>query len=374
MSHPQLRYLPQLDGVRAVAVLLVLWAHFPYVAGSATSEAIWKIGQFMRTGYIGVDLFFVLSGFLITRILLDERARTGTISIKVFYTKRLLRIFPIYYLCVAIYAIVYRNGIGDLISLATYTFNYYKPFNPAPTAHEHTWSLSVEEQFYLLWPIVVSTASISWGRRLSGTIVPLASLAIAFLIAVICDPAVASNMIYMSSPTRMMSLSLGAFLAYLEAAGERPQTGTSILLVGFGLTVLALDNIGRALHFIPAGGYYWCVALVGYAALSFGIISLLTSSNNRWVLGMNDLLSLPSVRYIGAISYGLYLYHLLILFLLDVAPYQTATTGTTLLKEFEALTLTFLVAHLSFKYIESPLIALKNRLHANEPTSLPVTG
>jgi peptidoglycan/LPS O-acetylase OafA/YrhL len=362
MLQPKLRYLPQLDGVRAVAVLLVLWAHFPYVAGSAASQAFWKIGQFLRTGYIGVDLFFVLSGFLITRLLLDERARDGSISFRVFYIKRVLRIFPIYYLCVFIFALVYARGDGDLASLLTYTFNYYKPLHPAPTALEHTWSLSVEEQFYLVWPLLIATIPMLWGKWLTGIVVPALSLLTALLIAASFESTFAANVIYMSGPTRMMSLSLGAFLAFAEAAGGKPETRQAALLAVAGIAVLGIDNIARAVHLIPAGGFYWCAALVGYAMLSLGAVALLIGSENVVVVRVKALLCLPPVRYIGTISYGLYLYHYLILFLLDLAPYQVDTTGTTLTRELEAVTLTFLVAHLSFRYIESPLIKLKSRL------------
>ena len=110
MEYGRLSDLPFLDGVRAIAVLLVMAAHFPFVAGSAASQSLWTIIQALRTGYIGVDLFFVLSGFLITRILLNERAATGTISLRAFYVNRALRIFPIYYLCVGIYAVVFARG------------------------------------------------------------------------------------------------------------------------------------------------------------------------------------------------------------------------------------------------------------------------
>ena len=193
MSSRQLPYLPYLDGLRAVAVLLVLWAHFPFVTGSFVSEAFWKISQALRTGYIGVDLFFVMSGFLITRILLNERLSNGTISFRRFYINRALRIFPIYYICIAIYALLYARHDGDLLSLVTYTFNVYKPLYPDPVALEHTWSLSVEEQFYLAWPFVMAAIPLRMGKAITGIVIPAISFAAALLVAECVESSVAAN-------------------------------------------------------------------------------------------------------------------------------------------------------------------------------------
>ncbi len=356
------RHLPELDGLRAAAVLLVLWAHFPYVAGSTTSLAIWKFGQALRTGYIGVDLFFVLSGFLITRILLAERDSAGSISFGKFYLKRVLRIFPIYYLCVAIYILTFAHGDGDVLSLATYTFNYYKPFHPAPSALEHTWSLSVEEQFYLLWPLIISATPRSWGRALTGAVIPAIGLATALIVAACLDNALAANVIYMSGPTRMISLSLGAYLAFREVSAQPLAGMRAAGLVVLGVVVLAADNAGRALHYVPAGGFYWSAALVGYAALSMGTVALVIGADNPVAAPIKAVLRLRPLRYIGKISYGLYLYHYLILFLFGLAPYQTEGVGTSLALASAALVTTFAVAALSFQLLEGPLLRLKDRL------------
>lgn len=361
MVPVQPRYLPYLDGLRAVAVLLVIWSHFPFVAGSTLSETIAKISSVLRTGYIGVDLFFVLSGFLITRILLAERRAMGGISFRAFYFNRFLRIFPIYYLCVAIYAFVFARGDGDLLSLLTYTFNFYKPFHPEPAALEHTWSLSVEEQFYLIWPFLISAIPLRWGRIVTGAIIPLISLMAALIIAGWFESTLAGSIIYMSVVTRMMSLSLGAFLAFREMNGDKADGLRATLPLGSGIFVLAADNIGRAVHLVPAGGFYWSGALAGYALLSFGTIMLLLDADNRVVAWGRAFLSLGPLRYIGRISYGLYLYHMLVLFLMGLAQYQVEKTGTTFTRAMTALFVTFAVAGLSYRYLESPLLRLKRR-------------
>lgn len=372
MQPKKPRHLPELDGLRAVAVLLVLWAHFPYVTSSPASFAFWKVSQVLRTGYIGVDLFFVLSGFLITRILLAERDATGSISFARFYLKRALRIFPIYYLCVAIYAVTFAHGDGDVLGLATYTFNYYKPFHPAPSALEHTWSLSVEEQFYLLWPLIVSATPRSWGRTLTGAVVPLVGFAVALGVASSLDSEVAATVIYMSGPTRMVSLSLGAYLAYREVAMDRLAVPRAAGLVALGAALLAADNAGRALHVIPAGGYYWCLALAGYAAFSTGAVALLIGGDTEVLGPLKAMLRLPPLRYIGRISYGLYLYHYLILFLFGLAPYETEGIGAGFVRTALALVATFAVAGLSYELLELPLLRIKDRLSTERPPRRPL--
>lgn len=347
-----------------------MWAHFPFVTGSRVSEAIWTVSQVLRTGYIGVDLFFVLSGFLITRILLDERRRTGDIALPAFFAKRALRILPIYYLSIAVVAAAFTVPPGDLLSLATHTFNYYKPFHPAPMALEHTWSLAVEEQFYLLWPFAVLAIPLRLGKVITSLWLPLVSVAAALVLAALFDSVLSASMIYMFGITRMMSLSLGASIAYGEQAGDPAGGWRAALAILTGVAVLAVDQAGRMLQLVPVGGYYWSVALVGYAMLGFGAIALLVHPSSgagafaRAVAAAARLLSSPALRYVGRISYGLYLYHYPVLFLLQIAPYQTATTGTSAPRLLAAVGLTFLCAHLSYYYFERPLLRLRDKPRA----------
>lgn len=360
-TRPPLAHLPALDGLRAIAVSLVLWVHLPFIQGSAVAKAVWSVGQAIRAGYIGVDLFFVLSGFLITRILLDERVRTGSISLRVFYTRRALRIFPIYYLCIAVYALAFPFDGEALLSLVTYTFNYYHPLNPTPNPLEHTWSLAVEEQFYLVWPALVTLIPLARGRRICGTFIPVLAMLVALLLAATLESALAANLIYMSSATRMMSLSLGAALAFRELArAPSPRWRPYAELVA-GAALLAADQGGRSLGLIPAGGWYWTVALLGYALVSVGAVSLLIASRDRLAATARAVLSLRPLRYVGRISYGLYLYHYLLLFLLGLAPYQVFTTGAPAGWVALAAGVTFATAALSYRFIEAPLLRLKDR-------------
>ncbi|NVO12667.1 MAG: acyltransferase [Rhodoplanes sp.] len=360
-TRPPLAHLPALDGLRAVAVMLVLWVHLPFVQGSVIAKAFWSVGQAIRAGYIGVDLFFVLSGFLITRILLDERVRTGSISLRVFYTRRALRIFAIYYLCVAVYVLAFPFDGEALLSLVTYTFNYYHPFNPTPNPLEHTWSLAVEEQFYIVWPALIAAIPLARGRRICGTLVPGLAMLVALLLAATLEATLAASLIYMSSATRMMSLSLGAALAFRELAGAPTARWRPYAELVAGTVLLAADQGARAIGLIPPGGWYWTVALLGYALVSVGTVSLLIASRDRLASMARTVLSWRPLRYVGRISYGLYLYHLLLLFLLGLAPYQVFTTGAPAAWVALAVVATFATAALSYRFIEAPLLRLKDR-------------
>ena len=162
--------IPSLDGVRAIAILLVLYAHADIPGHSAFMLAAIK----GRCGFLGVQLFFVLSGFLITALMLRERERTGGVSRAGFYMRRALRILPAYIAYLAVVAIMppmadHRLTRSDWLSALTYTVNFH-PL-PLPMAISHAWSLSVEEHFYLLWPLVLaagslqSAASLVWCRH-----------------------------------------------------------------------------------------------------------------------------------------------------------------------------------------------------------------
>ena len=144
MSTDRLPYLPALDKLRGIAVLLVLFTHTPHhLKGDL---GLW-VQQWLAPGYLGVDIFFALSGFLITRILLFERDRGG--SILAFWKRRAVRIFPAFYLLVAVVAVV-RWG-PELPWVATYLSNFHR-LGSFPSPLRHTWSLAVEEHFYLVCP------------------------------------------------------------------------------------------------------------------------------------------------------------------------------------------------------------------------------
>ncbi len=356
--YRRLAHIPALDGLRGIAVLLVLAAHFPYIQGFWLSKAFWSLAQAGRAGYIGVDIFFVLSGFLITRLLLRERTSTGTISLFDFYARRSLRIFPIYYLCIAATIGFFPTAPGAMASLLAYGFNYYHAFNPAPYPLEHTWSLAVEEQFYLVWPFVMMCLPLHWGRRLTGAILPGLAILAAMLMAATLEPVLAASLIYASLPTRMLSLSFGAYIAFREADGARLSAWVPLSIAAAGVAALGLDSAGRTWGMIPPGGWYWCIALPGYSLVGFGIVAFLTLGEKiGW---FSRLLSWSVLRFVGRISYGLYLYHLVVLFFLALNPARVED-GASWPRVLTALVVSFAISIVSYFAIEQPLLRLKAR-------------
>ncbi len=169
-----MKRVPGLDGLRAVSILLVLCGHLDGTLGFYNNPAFWNhIGDIAN---LGVRVFFVISGYIITLLLLRETEKTGTISLKQFYIRRTLRIFPASYFFILVIALAYRFGVfnlhpGDLLHAITYTTNY---FPDRSWWVGHLWSLSVEEQFYLLWPAMLLLLGTRKGMKAAIAMVLLA--------------------------------------------------------------------------------------------------------------------------------------------------------------------------------------------------------
>ena len=243
MNNPprrlQTTLLPQLDGLRGIAVLLVLWFHFPFIAGSPGSQAFTDVGHKIRSGTIGVDVFFALSEFLITRILINERVMTGTISFSNFYFKRSLRIFPAYYICIIFCIIMFRlpdqEIVYNLLYLTNYNLANYMPNNDHSNPLAHTWSLAVEEQFYLLWPLLLAFVPLRHIRMTTAVVVPAIAVGTMVLTCLFVSTLQADALIFGAAPIRMLTLSFGAYLACREH-DRSPLSGRS----GYALIVLAV--------------------------------------------------------------------------------------------------------------------------------------
>lgn len=164
MSHTS-RRLPSLDGLRAISIVLVLVGH---LAGSRHFLAMATVAKAGDLGNLGVRVFFVISGFLITGLLAAEREKTGGVDLRAFYIRRALRIFPAFF--VFLFAAVWLSRIGfatvnrgDVLHAITYTANYRG--STSTFSLRHLWSLAVEEQFYLIWPLTFAGLSLAAGRR-----------------------------------------------------------------------------------------------------------------------------------------------------------------------------------------------------------------
>lgn len=345
-----LKYMPQLDALRALAVLAVMVHHFL------------PVDRYIPTGYVtlgflAVRLFFVLSGFLITGILLKYRSDDRGNALRRFYVRRVLRIFPIYYLTLFIaLALQVRPIQQGAFWHLTYLSNYVAPFHPewmGPASH--FWTLAVEEQFYFVWPFILLFMP---RKHLAKTIVGTIALAVlfrAFVLFVLSTSIEAAGVFTFAT---LDSLGGGALLAlfhYDERLRTRlPSLMKWFLIAGAGIltltTLLYIYNIGfRILHSLLCLG------------ISFLFVVLIEKTARGFTGKAKTLLEAPAVLYIGKISYGLYVYHN---FMLAIVLYyllkRTAVPDYRLVAVLATVS-TFAAAIVSWHLIERPLAQLKNR-------------
>jgi len=309
-------------------------------------------------GYLGVDIFFVLSGYLITRILLVD-ARNG-VPLRGFYARRLLRIFPIYYLVLALHAVVRLTpAVGWS---AAYLSNYYFAVTRAPSLLSHTWSLAVEEHFYLLWPVLLRILKPSHHKPACLLLIG-ASLAASCAI-VLSGTRMAESLVYAGTQSRMLSLCAGGAVAlYHPGDPERVSWRQRGWLLGLGGVGVALA-VGLAFARSP---WAFVVNAAAFAAVSVG---LLMTALDAFVAGRatSRVLCSWALRRTGRISYGLYLYHPFVYsFVLGHPTLGIVGRAARLpmaLQLVTAVMASFVLATLSFVLIEKPLLGLRRQVPA----------
>jgi peptidoglycan/LPS O-acetylase OafA/YrhL len=303
------RRLPALDGMRGIAILFVLWFHFLEVG---YPRILAPVGFFLYNfGWIGVDLFFVLSGFLITGILLEAKGMPN--YFKNFYMRRALRIFPAYYLLLLIMLVIvpafapqiFPATYGPRWCYFLYLSNYYYAYQGTSAGTlSHSWSLAVEEQFYLFWPALVLLCS---RRRLlqisAGMFFGALILRFIFL-----SRGANNDQVYFMSITRCDSLAIGAIVAILVRSSEGVALIKKHSLWIAVASVLALGVLWGSKRIMPTIGHlteeaakFTCVAL--FCAAFIGI-SVVSSEKTL----MNRLLRTRFLRFFGKYSYGFYLF------------------------------------------------------------------
>jgi peptidoglycan/LPS O-acetylase OafA/YrhL len=336
--------IPGLDGARALAVLLVVAGHFGFPINSS----------------LGVLIFFVLSGFLITWLMLKEVDTSGTVNLKNFYMRRMLRIFPAFYafwlIALTIYIVRGHDfHPGQAISAFFYFSNYYMALVPTGDApFGHTWSLSIEEQFYLLWPLLFLTG-IGNPRRLAkimtGAIVGV--WIYRGLAYTLFD--VRSEYLYRAFDTRFDHLAIGCLMALLLKQGVLDDTMQALIRrAWFPAVILALIFAMQPLHESLTFTY-----VVGYAIepllIAAFILQLIWFADK----GVWRIFEHPIVRYLGHISYPMYLWQQLTLF---TAKRISEGLLPLWLQFAFALTVTIAFASASYFLIERPFLRLKSRL------------
>jgi peptidoglycan/LPS O-acetylase OafA/YrhL len=348
-----------LDGLRGIAVLLVLWEH----TGSATG-LVAAVKRRMDPGFVGVDLFFVLSGFLITRILLSDKARG--MRLRSFLVRRFLRIFPIYYLTIAAVAL-YAPGAYLLYCLG-YLGNFYFAYHPEHLPLHHTWSLSVEEHFYLLWPLAVYRLPFPAARRLARWGILPSAVICALLLWRFGGPVTGHQLIYMSTMTRAGSLALGASFAFDE---ERIRgDGRYALRLAGALAVVAALMVPASLAVRDAGKLL-CLLVFHGATSGLGVLATvrLAGAEARWPL-LSRALGDGFLPFVGRISYGLYIYHYPIYTAFGLTS-EDPRVHPTLVDQLLAVTLTAAAALVSFYVVERPLLRYKDRFRDRAPAPAP---
>lgn len=349
-------HLPILDGLRGIAVLLVLWAHInPATPGYP--EWLVKARFLHDPGIQGVDLFFVLSGFLITRILLVERRQA--IPVRWFLLRRVLRIFPVYYLLLAI--VWATRGGPDIKWCAVYLSNFYFAFGGGITSLTHTWSLCVEEHFYLLWPPIVALAGPTVAKRfLLWWIVPTAIVSTVLALWLL-EPATAELAQRYTSPVRFLSLGVGCLLAFgerhiMNSPRRYRWLGIALLLLGAASSnatlVVGPMMYSRAPLLPPS--LFQASYLVSAVMLSAGTMLCCLCAGRYSPL---QILRSAPLRAVGRISYGLYLYHMPIYRWLG----EPATPGSQAL----AVTASFAAATASYFAIERPILRFGARFRGS---------
>lgn len=340
--------IPGLDALRALAVFLVLADHSGWVG---------PFGLPLFDGGFGVMLFFVLSGFLITRGLLAELDRHHTIDLGRFYLRRAARLLPVFYVYVVVGLILLTLAHrpvpwGAIWSSSAYVVNYYQAFTGAASHYlSHCWSLAVEEQFYMLWPLALlfihRHLKVTWQGVLAMTLA-LIACRIGWVFAGATD-----EYLYRALETRGDQLALGGLLACAvasarvrEAISRVPARGW-LLLAGLVLVILSF-NVFRGSNVLKyAIGFSIESTLV---TLGLPLVILTASQTTGFAPG---LLNARWVAWIGRISYGIYLFHPMVLH-----PVRNILTRLGIPADLAialSMVAVAIVAHLSFRWFEEPL-------------------
>lgn len=356
-------YFPNLDGLRFFAFLAVFFAHsfwteFDYLKRNPVYHFV---HEYAHKGILGVNFFFVLSGFLITYLLLAERDFTQRINIRAFYVRRILRIWPLYYAVVAVGFLVIPY-VQSLLGQPTpekghlwYYLLFIGNFDVVPTsaALGVLWSISVEEQFYLVWPVLMSAVPVRWYYLVFPALV-LLSLAL--------RPWVPAELLYISPFVNMADLAIGGWAAYLAFTSERFRNGFAQLsqptiigayVLGFGLIFFLDRLVGEAALPVLSRVLF---------ALFFAFIIL---EQNYAEHSFYKISNAKRLSTLGTYTYGLYMLHFLCIYVVNKA-LAIAKLNTTLWQVLGLQTVLCFVASvvaawLSYHFFEKFFLNLKAR-------------
>ncbi len=350
-SHP-IRYLYGLDGLRAIAVIAIIIYHL---------NPKWLSG-----GFLGVDTFFIISGYLITSLLIHEYQHTGTIDLLHFWKKRIKRLLPaVLFLLsiVLIYTLLFEPSIiksvkQDTFAALFYVSNwwyifhhvsYFDSFKVMPL--KHLWSLAIEEQFYVFWPILLMILlRIKKLKRHFVLVVFIASLISLLLMILIAEPNVDNSRVYFGTDTRLQTLLLGVILAYIWPPFRLKQQIITPLKIGIetigcislALLIYFMLTVSSSNNWLYFGGIY---------LISLGSLPVIASAVHPSTL-LSKVLGNRLLLWIGQRSYSLYLWHYPVITFINKHFVQGQIPFYMILIE---IILTLLLAECSYRYVEVPI-------------------
>ena len=364
-----MKKIPNLDTLRFFAASLVILQHIELYKSSLYSESLWHIAFFRIIGCLGVAMFFVLSSFLITTLLLNEQKSTGTISLKNFYFRRILKIWPLYYLIIFLGFFVlpnveffqmpaYQYRFGDVNGntfLPNFMLYFFGISSMGRTLFgdiafvSHTWTLATEQLFYLLWPMVL----IYFSKRL------LTAMLLIILLYHVTSYFLVTKYAYAIPYSRYIFSFLSGIYIPCMAFG--------------GIFAVVLNRKMRLLSLLhhPIIFYASLIASVllsfviknftiyhyGLYSVLFGIIILNLASNPKF----SNVLENRVTNYLGTISYGMYMYHPIIIFIAIKVALIFSSVSIIYLLSF---IVTIFISHLSFKYFEGYFLRLKTKFES----------
>ena len=349
------RYITGLDGIRAIAVIMVLAYHL-------------KLALF-KSGFLGVTVFFVLSGYLITGILISEVEEEGTIDLKNFWLRRIRRLVPavmsmavvIIFVSAVVNRIIFTKGCKDFLASVLGFNNWWQIFNKVsyfeaagvPSPFTHCWSLAIETQFYLIYPLILLgiyklVKSREEGRAKRGLLFAGVTLLLALisviLMIVLFDPQQDASRVYYGTDTRAFSLLFGALLAILweyQMVPRRLSASVNMVLgsVSFAVLLVMTIAINGSSNFWYRGGQF--VGTILTVLMVYAV-----SGRKTW---LSRFLSNPVLKWIGDRSYSIYLWHYPIILLISKG--IKASWWITLIE----IVLSVVLAELSYRFIETPI-------------------
>ena len=349
------RYITGLDGIRAIAVIMVLSYHL-------------KLALF-KSGFLGVTVFFVLSGYLITGILISEVEEEGTIDLKNFWLRRIRRLVPavmsmavvIIFVSAVVNRIIFTKGCKDFLASVLGFNNWWQIFNKVsyfeaagvPSPFTHCWSLAIETQFYLIYPLILLgiyklAKSRGEGRAKRGLLFAGVTLLLALisviLMIVLFDPQQDASRVYYGTDTRAFSLLFGALLAILweyRMVPRRLSASVNMVLgsVSFAALLVMTIAINGSSNFWYRGGQF--VGTILTVLMVYAV-----SGRKTW---LSRFLSNPVLKWIGDRSYSIYLWHYPIILLISKG--IKASWWITLIE----IVLSVVMAELSYRFIETPI-------------------